>query len=46
MPGLDILISICNIRVKHEISVVNEAIQYKISLKPKVLDKEKLCGIP
>jgi hypothetical protein len=36
----------CDIHVKHEISVVNEAIQYKILLKLKVLDPEKICGIP
>jgi hypothetical protein len=38
-------ISICNIRVKHEILVINQAIQYKILYKLKVLDQEKLRGI-
>ncbi len=38
-------VSICNIHVKHQILVINEMIWYKILLKPKVLDQEKLCGI-
>ncbi len=32
--------------MKHEISVVNEAIRYEILQKLKVLDQEKLNGIP
>jgi hypothetical protein len=45
LPGTNTL-GICNIHVKHDISVVNEAIRYKILLKLKVLDQEKLRGIP
>jgi hypothetical protein len=39
-------IASCDIRVKHEIAVVNEAIRYKILLKLKVLNPKKLRGIP
>jgi hypothetical protein len=40
------LLSICNIHVKHEILVVNEATpMVQNFVKPKVLDQEKLCGI-
>jgi hypothetical protein len=38
-------VSICDIRVKQKISVINETKQEKISLEPKVLDREKLHSI-